>query len=72
VLIYGGAGREKRFSRRFGHGLPVRPFPTAIFDEGDGLSLPKLLYCYGRWECIHLTQGEQEIKYLLQDGKLTG
>jgi hypothetical protein len=45
------------------------PSPAVILDEEDSPCLSKLLYLlYGRCECIHITQGEPEIKYLLQEG----
>jgi hypothetical protein len=44
------------------------PHPVVILDEGEGPCLSKLFYCYGGCECMCLTQGEQGIKYLLQEG----
>lgn len=40
----------------------------SVLDETDGPCLSKLLDIYGRYECIHLTQSEPKIKYLLKEG----
>jgi hypothetical protein len=52
----------------------MKAFPTDIFNEG--LLVHTALFD-GRYECIHLTQGEPGIKYLfggrnVQEGKLIG
>lgn len=60
---------EKAFSERFRSEAP--PHPGILDEEIDGP------FFDGGCECIHLTQGEPGIKYLLQEemprkGKLIG